>query len=68
MEMVKRYEKNLKGDEFDLTKESLKQNPFLKNYGYDRLSYQAEKIEMTNLYWRENEARMAHGYPGTAWL
>ena len=52
MQMVKRYENNIKGDEYDLTKESLKENPFLKNYGYDRLTFSAEKTELTSLYWK----------------
>ena len=68
MKMVKRYENKLPGDEFDLTKESLKENPFLKNFGHDRLSYAPEKTMITSHYWAENEAKMAHGYPNTHWL
>ena len=68
MRLFKRYEKGLSEDEFDLQKESLKYNPFLENYGKDRLSFRAENTYTTAAYYHEHEAKIAHGYPLTAWI
>ena len=42
--------------------------PLLNNYGRDRYTYKAELYDASHQYWYRNEARLAHGYPGTAWL
>ena len=34
----------------------------------NRWNYTPETLQKSNQYWRNNEARIAHGYPGTAWL
>ena len=54
---------------FDLAKEFSRQNENLtKNFGRDRFSYTAELHGLNAEYWAYNEARIAHGYPCTAWL
>ena len=64
---VKQWENNLAS--FDLSKEFAKQNPDLcKNFGKDKFSYKAELHPLNAEYWAFNEARLAHGYPYTAWL
>ncbi len=40
----------------------------MKSFGRDRFSYTAELHSLNALYWKNNEAKMAHGYPYTAWL
>jgi hypothetical protein len=54
---------------FDLQEESKKANhDLLKFYGRDRLTFSPETLQIRNEYLRYNEAKHAHGYPGTAWL
>jgi hypothetical protein len=54
---------------WDLTEESKKANKdLLKYYGRDQLTYKPETLTLRNHYLRYNEAKHAHGYPGTAWL
>ena len=53
----------------DLTKQFKDQNQaLLSGYGRDTFTYKAELYEHSHAYWAQNEARFAHGYPGTAWL
>ena len=61
----KRLENNLKKDEFDLSKEVLEANPFLKNYGRDPLSYWPETTMIDGMFWMNHESELSHGYPYT---
>jgi hypothetical protein len=54
--------------EFDVTKASREMNPWLDNYGRDRLTFNPETPFSSAVYLKQNEARMSHGYPLTAWL
>ena len=40
----------------------------MKDFGRDNLNYKPELYSKNAVYWAQNEARLAHGYPGTAWL
>ena len=40
----------------------------VKDFGRDNLNYKPELYSTSAVYWAQNEARLAHGYPGTAWL
>ena len=54
---------------FDLTKEFRDNNQaLLKNYGRDRYTYQPELYDKAHNYWYQNEQRIIHGYPVTAWM
>jgi len=54
---------------WDLGQEFARQNKELtKNFGRDRYSYKPELYNLNANYWAYNEAKMAHGYPFTAWL
>jgi len=54
---------------WDLTEESRKANyDLLKYYGRDQLTFAPETLALRNEFLRYNEAKHAHGYPGTAWL
>jgi len=44
---------------------SREHNPWLKNFGRDRYTYHNELYTINADYWNKNEARIAHGYPGT---
>ena len=64
---VKQWENGLK--EFNLSQEFANRNKDLtKNFGRDRYTYTAELHGLNAVYWARNEQKMAHGYPGTAWL
>lgn len=64
---VKQWENNIAT--FDLAKEFCRQNEQLtKNFGRDRFSYTPELHALNANYWAYNEAKLAHGYPATAWL
>ena len=53
----------------DLVKQSREMNqPLVKNFMRDSLNYQPELYNKNAVYWAQNEGRIAHGYPGTAWL
>lgn len=43
-------------------------NPWLKNYGKDRMTFTPETPYSTNAYYMRNEGSHSHGYPVTAWL
>ncbi len=43
-------------------------NPWLKNYGRDRLTYNPETTFTSTAFLARNEASISHGYPQTAWL
>ena len=64
---LREWEKGNK--KIDLQKEFKEKNKdLLKGYGRDRYTYKAETYNAAHQYWHKNEARFAHGYPGTAWL
>ena len=64
---LREFEKGTR--KIDLRKDFRDQNQgLLKNYGRDRYTYTAELTNASHKYWKENEARWAHGYPATAWL
>ena len=64
---LKQWENGLK--KFDLQEESRKANShLLRGMGRDKFTYDPEPMYMRNQYLRYNEAKHAHGYPGTAWL
>ena len=54
--------------EYDVTKASRLMNPWLENYGRDRLTYSPETPYSSAAYHFQNEAAQSHGYPRTAWL
>lgn len=54
--------------EFDVTKASRAMNPWLANYGRDRLTFNPETPYSSAVYHKHNEASLSHGYPVTAWL
>ena len=54
--------------EYDVTEASRVMNPWLKNYGKDRMTYTAETPFLSAAYHARNEASQSHGYPLTAWL
>ena len=55
--------------EWDLEREFARLNPDIcKNFGSDRYSYRPEITHLNAIYWKEVEAKKAHGYPRTAWL
>lgn len=53
---------------FDVTETSREINPWLENYGMDRLTYTPEKSFTSAAYFKKREAPFVHGYPYTAWL
>ena len=64
---LKRWENGL--ETIDITKQSRELNKDLVgDFGRDKLNYKPELYGRSAVYWAQNEARMAHGYPGTAWL
>ena len=42
--------------------------PLLKQFDKNPYLYEPENHSRAIRYWRRNEAKLAHGYPGTAWL
>ena len=40
----------------------------LQNYGKEGWMYKPELTDASHRYWKQNEARYAHGYPMTAWM
>lgn len=54
--------------EWDVTKASREMNPWLDNYGRDRLTYDPEMTHHTAREAFRNEQKFAHGYPFTAYL
>ena len=55
--------------QIDLQKDFRERNKdLLSKYGRDNYTYNAELYDASHRYWYQNEARFAHGYPGTAWL
>ena len=63
---LKQFEKGQ--NDFDLQKESLANNEFLKNYGKDKFTFKPENTFLTAQYYRTYEAPLCHGYPATMWL
>ena len=43
-------------------------NPWVANYGRDRLTYKAETSHLSANYNAKYEGSLAHGYPMTSWL
>ncbi len=66
MSNIKKWENDIY--KFDVTETSREINPWLENYGMDRLTYTPEMRQMTAIYYKRHEAAIAHGYPATAWL
>ena len=64
---LRQWEKGNK--KIDLTQQSKETNQdLLKGFGRDEFSYKGELTDHAHIFWNENEARFAHGYPLTAWL
>ena len=64
---IKAFDNN--AQTYDLTETFRQQNQgLLKNYGRDISTYNAENHSLNAEFWAKYEARMAHGYPYTAWL
>jgi hypothetical protein len=53
---------------YDVTEASRLMNPWLKNYGRDRLTFTPETPYTSSVYLARNEGSHSHGYPLTAWL
>jgi predicted ABC-type ATPase len=53
---------------YDVTEASRAMNPWLANYGRDRLTYNPETTFSSASFLARNEASQSHGYPVTAWL
>lgn len=53
---------------YDVTEVSREMNPWLKNYGRDRFTFNPEMPFTTAVRLYRDEASHAHGYPLTAWL
>ena len=53
---------------WDVTEASRALNPWLKNFGRDRYTYSEEIRGTTTRHFYNNEAKICHGYPKTAWL
>jgi hypothetical protein len=66
MSEVKKWDNNIY--EYDVTEASRLMNPWLKNYGRDRLTYNPETTFTSTAYLLRNEGSQSHGYPQTAWL
>jgi hypothetical protein len=66
MNEIKKWDNDIY--EFDVTQASRLMNPWLKNYGKDRLTFSPETPYSSAVYHAQHEAAKAHGYPGTAWL
>ena len=52
----------------DISGVSRDTNPWLKNFGKDRLTYSAENPHTSAIHWRVNEPLIAYGQPYTSWL
>jgi len=66
MSEIKKWDNDIY--KYDVTEASRLMNPWLKNYGKDRMTYTAETPYSTAAYHTRNEAGQSHGYPLTAWL
>ena len=53
---------------YDVTEASRLMNPWLKNYGRDRLTFNPETPYTSAAFLAHNEASQSHGYPVTAWF
>lgn len=47
---------------------AIKNRKWLNNFGNDRYTYRAELYDISSIHWAQNEAKISHGYPYTAWL
>ena len=64
---IKRWENNL--EKIDIQRQSRDLNQHLVGrFMHDPLNYKPETSYSNADYWDKNEARLAHGYPYTAWL
>lgn len=54
--------------QYDVTEASRAMNPWLKNYGKDRFTYNPENHYTSAAFLARNEGSQSHGYPYTAWL
>lgn len=66
MSEIKKWDNDIY--QYDVTEASRLMNPWLKNYGKDRLTYTPETPFTSANFYARTEAAHAHGYPGTAWL
>ena len=56
-------------EKIDLVKQSRELNaPLVKDFTRDSMNFRPELNYSNSDYWAKYEARMAHGYPLTAWL
>ena len=60
--------KKLETHDYDVTKTSLQINPFLKNTGRDRMTYDPQRRAERFRYTMEREAFDSHGQPATTLL
>ena len=63
---IKKWDNNVYN--YDVTQASRAMNPWLANYGRDRLTYSPETPYSSANFLARNEASQSHGYPLTAWL
>jgi hypothetical protein len=63
---IKKWDNNVYN--YDVTEASRAMNPWLANYGRDRLTYSAETPYSSANFLARNEGSQSHGYPLTAWL
>jgi hypothetical protein len=66
MSEIKKWDNDIY--KFDVTEASRLMNPWLKNYGKDRLTFTPEMPYTSAAYYAYNEAAHSHGYPLTAWI
>ena len=66
MSEIKKWDNDIY--KYDVTEASKVMNPWLKNYGRDRLTFNPETPYTSAAYHARNEAAHSHGYPLTAWL
>ena len=66
MSEIKKWDNDIY--KYDVTEASRLMNPWLKNYGQDRLTYTPETPYTSAAFLARNEASQSHGSPVTAWL
>jgi hypothetical protein len=66
MNDIKKWDNGI--HKYDVTEASKAMNPWLKNYGRDRLTYTPEMHYTSAAFHAQNEAGKSHGYPLTAYI
>jgi len=67
MSIIKAWENGTKT--WNLTEESRRLNAEMcAGYGRDALTFSPETTMVNNMYYRQNEGPISHGYPATSWL